>query len=183
MAYNIAMETRENKNRIPVFQRIFFPLCVVATLVFIFCNSLQTGEQSSVTSGGVVEILQEFARKTAPNSFVATATGKAYELLHAIVRMLAHFAEFAMLGAFVAWTYFAYLTDKRFFLVAFTFLLCMPIIDEYIQLTVAGRGAQVLDVLVDTLGSVCGFLFGWITRGIAVAIHNKKAAKRAAKGV
>ena len=54
MAYNIAMETRENKNRIPIFQRIFFPLCIVATLVFIFCNSLQTGEQSSVTSGGVV---------------------------------------------------------------------------------------------------------------------------------
>ena len=158
------------------------PLCVAVTLVFIFSNSLQTGEQSSASSSEVVDIIQDSAQTIAPDSFVAKAEGEDYDLLHSIVRNIAHFSEFMLLGVFVAWTYFVYFKDKSFLLVAFMFLACMPILDESIQSTVAGRGAEFTDVLIDTMGCFCGFLIGWVTQAIVRIIANKTAAKQTVKG-
>ena len=59
---------------------------------------MQEGEQSAEKSSEVVKAVQKVAAFFDPNSAIATATGEAYDRLHAAVRNWAHFAEFALLG-------------------------------------------------------------------------------------
>ena len=85
-----------------------------------------------------------------------------------LVRKLAHFAEYAMLGALIG---SVLLARKRtsFFHWSYGLLcaLAVAVLDESIQLFVDGRGAQVTDILLDTGGSLTGLLLIWAVSGLA----------------
>lgn len=166
------METRTQNKRIYLVRALLTIACI-ALLSFIFGNSLKAGEESSAQSAGFLRAVQKAVGFFAPNSFVATATGEAYEKLHAIVRTIAHFGEFALLGALCSWCYRAYTAEKAYFFVVVFFVLLVPIVDEFLQTLTIDRVADIYDVWVDSAGGAVGILFALCTLWIAKKIRRK----------
>lgn len=159
--------------------RIVLPLSCIAVLAFIFSNSLKSGTASSAQSGTVVNLVQKIAGVFAPNSWLATATGEAKEKIHAVIRTLAHFSEFALLGALFIWCYFSYTLEKRWlYLPVCTFLL-VPVTDEFLQTLTASRAGEISDIAVGMLGGFSGMLFAAVTVAIGVGIYLHKKRKTA----
>ncbi|MBQ4053904.1 MAG: VanZ family protein [Clostridia bacterium] len=174
------MRCNANKKR-QVWQwilRISLTVACIAMLCFIFSNSLKDGEASVQQSSTVVKVVQDVAAVVAPNSGIATATGEDYERLHDLVRTVAHFAEFMLFGALLLWCAASYTWKKRGFCLALLGVLCVPIIDEILQVFVAGRGAEFCDVCTDVAGGVCGILFAILTLLVIVAVADRRSKKR-----
>ncbi len=157
------MEKTERKKILRLLVQILLPIACAAWVAFIFSNSLRTGEQSTEQSSTVVEVVQKVVQVFAPNSSIATATGPAYDKLHAVVRTLAHFAEFAVLGALLCWCYFAYTKKWSFVWLPLLGLLFVPAVDELLQKWTDARAAQWSDYVVDVGGCLTGFVFAWFT--------------------
>lgn len=157
-----------------IFLRIFTTLYCVFVIVWIFSHSLQTGEVSSAQSSSVVEIVQTAAQKIAPNSWVATANGESYDLLHFIIRKLAHWSEFALFGFSLALCYAMWTEQKKFLFIPVALLILVPIADECLQLFVEARGAQIRDVCIDCFGGICGFALSTAVLWITYRISKKK---------
>ena len=171
------MESGNGKQRWLYVLRGALTLSCVAMLAFIFVNSLQSGEETSARSLSVTLSLQKFFRVIAPSSFIATATGEAFEILHSAVRTFAHFCEFALLGALLFWCCRSYTDKKIYFLIPASLVLLTPIVDEFLQLLSDGRVADVQDVFIDVLGGVFGALFATFTLFIGMKIQSRQRAK------
>lgn len=72
------------------------------------------------------------------------------DIMSTVIRKLAHFTEFFILGGYL-WFLFK---NK----ISYLFAVIVAIIDEIIQIFTPGRTAKVLDVLIDSLGSLLGFI-------------------------
>lgn len=74
-----------------------------------------------------------------------------------LVRKAAHFAEFAVLGAFIM-TFLSTFSLKLIYSAAISVSLCALYAagDEFHQLFVSGRSGQMSDVLLDTCGAIFG---------------------------
>ena len=152
-------------------------LCVL-TCAWIFSNSLQNAEESTATSQGVVDIVQAVAGAIAPNSSIATATGEAYEKLHAAVRVVAHFCEFAWLGALMVWCWRSYTAKKVWVIAPVAGIVSVPIIDEWLQSTTVGRAAEFLDVVIDVSGGIFGAAFAVFTIWLGIKIIRNRKRKK-----
>ena len=119
---------------------------IVLTLLFIWGNSLLNREQSSGESAWVMQLI-------AP--FLELFVGKGNVTDH-LVRKLAHFTEFALLGLeLFFWFYGQLKKRKSALLLAMTHGLFAALTDETLQLF-SGRGSQVLDVWLDFAGTTAG---------------------------
>lgn len=123
-------------------------LCItllVLNLLFIWGNSLLPGEVSGAFSRWVKELLG-----IAPGD---PDTG------HGLLRKLAHFTEFACLGALLQWLH-GMLQRKAWRSALWGFgAACL---DETIQIFVPDRGPGIKDVLIDTAGVCLGVALLWI---------------------
>lgn len=180
-SYNTMYETRlvEGVHRKKIiFLRILLTLACLGFLAWIFSNSLQSGAESSLQSNKVMKIVQSVAAFVAPNSYIATATGEDYELIHAVVRTLAHFSEFAVLGVLVGCCYCSYTNKKLFVFLPFSFLVCVPLIDEFLQTLTEGRAAEISDILVDMAGACTGLILSlcviWLIQRLYRKALNRK---------
>lgn len=148
-------------------------LCVLC-VIFIFSNSLDNGDESSLKSGFVVAVLQGIV-----NFFTDGVT-----VSESFVRTLAHFSEFALLGFLLIFCVKTFTQKylKHIFIVLFISLV-VAVIDEILQLFSEGRASDVLDVAVDFSGAVTGFLFfvliAKITHSIVFVRRRKKYARKA----
>ncbi len=176
-AYNRIMTKITKQNRIRLALKILLPVLCGLWLVFIFTNSLRTGEESTVQSNAVVEAVQTVAKWVAPQSQIANATGEDYAKLHGIVRTLAHFAEFAVLGALAAWCYCAYTLQIRHCYIPVLGTLLIPLIDELLQKFTAGRAASLFDILVDSLGGLTGLFLAGLSVWVGWRIYQSKKKK------
>ena len=159
--------------------RILLSVACALVVGFILYNSIQTAVESAKQSERVVEVVQEVATAIAPNSAVATATGADYDKLHSVVRTLAHFSEYALLGVLAGWCYRSY-TDKKIWLLLPTVgMAVLSVLDELLQTLSEGRGTQVTDMLVDTLGGGLGVAFALLTVWLAVKMIRKRRAHEA----
>ena len=156
-----------------MFWRVILTALLVGLLGFIFSNSLQTGEQSTAQSGGAVALVQKIAKKIAPNSFVATATGEDYDTLHAFVRLAAHFLEFCALGAVMVWCFYSYTLKKTHAFFAFIATCITACLDELLQTFTQGRGAELKDIFVDCLGGAVGAVFAALVIVVVLNIGEK----------
>ena len=143
--------------------RILLSTACAFAVGFILYNSIQTAVESAKQSSRAVEVVQKVVATVAPNSPIVTATGDAYDRLHAAVRTLAHFTEYALLGALAGWCYRSY-TDKKVWLLAPSVgVALLAVVDECLQLTAEGRGSQLSDVAVDILGGSLGIVFALLS--------------------
>ena len=122
-------------------------LCITllcCNIAFIWGNSLLPGEISASFSDWVKNVI---ALLLPGDSSAAPGGG--------LLRKLAHFTEFASLGALFAWL-FAMLRKK-----AYWPLLCgitAACLDETIQRFVPDRGPSIKDVLIDSSGVLTGMI-------------------------
>ena len=144
-------------SRVYMVLAILFWFLTITSVVTIFYFSHETGDESTLTSLGIVKILS--------NIFGSTITEN-------VVRKGAHILEFLILSLF---TYFAiYNTNKisvetsysessikiiksdNEMCIIFTMWFCIlnAVIDEYHQLFVSGRNGSIVDVGIDMIGVV-----------------------------
>ena len=123
---------------------------VILYLMFIFGNSLQTGEVSGSLSRQIAEAVVEFLKLF--NIVISD-----FDLLHLVIRKLAHFTEFLLLGFLVQWVNSRQplMTDKKY---VFLLFLLAGFTDEFLQLFVDGRAGMLTDSLIDS----SGYVLSWI---------------------
>ncbi len=139
-------------------RKILLIVLIVLTLlwiIFIHSNSLDNGAESTEKSSFVTALVNN----------IASAIGITKPISHAFVRKLAHFTEFAILSLFVCADILVallpmFIKKPLRFIGASTsalgisfFVAC---VDELLQKFSDGRAAQLTDVLIDTLGALCG---------------------------
>lgn len=132
---------------------------LVLNLALIWGNSLMSGAESGQMSGGIVTFVMELLR--IPAEFA--------DMVHLIIRKLAHLTEFACLAAVISWN-LGMGKEKRVHLILLAVLLSMAaaLMDETIQLYTPDRGPSLVDVWIDTLGAALG------TMAAQVVYHLKK---------
>ncbi len=167
------MSVKQNAYK-KIFLRIVLTVLCVLAFAWIFSNSLRSGDSSSKQSQTVVDSIQNAAGVIAPDSGIANATGKEYEKLHMDIRTLAHFSEFALLGALLIWCYFSYTNLKRFLIVPFSVAAVTPFVDECLQTFSGGRAAEIADVAVDALGLGVGMLLAFVSLAVGILVYRKK---------
>ena len=156
--------------------RVVLTLACIGVLLFIFSNSWAPASVSASSSSKVTDTVQSVFKFLAPNSFIATAVGEDYKKLMAWIRNFAHFAEFALMGALFVWCYFSYSSRWKGLYIPLIGIVCVPFIDEFIQLFASGRAWELMDVVVDTLGGFTGALFA--VGVVAFIIWRIKARKK-----
>ncbi len=173
-------ESKEKKG-IRIFWRVFWTVACLLWLGFIFGNSLKTGTQSSAQSAGIVKWVQKVVGYFAPNSSIANATGADYERLHAHIRQIAHFTEFAVLGGLTCLCYFSYTKKAVFLYLPLLFLCFAPVFDEFLQTLTEARAGGIEDVLTDGAGALSGFILGglWLLLCNGIRRLRKRRKKRA----
>ena len=133
---------------------------ICGLLCFIWGNSLLPGEISGRISDAVKNLLALLLPGEVPG--VTTGGG--------LLRKIAHFTEFAALGASLAWRFG--MLEKR----KITALVCgfgTACVDETIQMFVPDRGPGIRDVAIDTCGVAAGI--GLLLLGYAIARKLKQA--------
>ena len=158
--------------------RLLLWLAVIAVCGMIFFFSAQSGEDSAMTSGKVVDVLIGLLVK-GYELLDALRQREIYETASLLVRKLAHFAEFALLGFFVRLLMHSY--RIRFgwgrawlasTLYAFT--------DEAHQMFTQARGPSLIDVGIDSIGAAAGVTLACVVLVIAARIWG--AAPNPARG-
>lgn len=121
---------------------------IVLNLIFIFVQSIIPPEESAKESGAVSDVIEEFIPpETKPGEFVQIN-----------IRKIAHFVEFATLGALVSAYLVLFMRKQIAIIMSFPAALIVGFFDESIQL-ISGRGASVKDVWIDFFGFVCASVF------------------------
>lgn len=116
---------------------------LVLNIAFIWGNSLLPGSVSGALSGWLKSVLAMLF----PGGSDDPDAG------HGLLRKLAHFTEFACLGGLLVWLC-SMLRRPAVLSVLGGFLVAC--IDEGIQMFVPDRGPGILDVLLDTAGTLVG---------------------------
>lgn len=124
---------------------------VIGIMLTIFIFSNQASETSSNTSTQFINCVFQTNFSEEIGSFI---------YIHKVIRKLAHFTIYALLGLA---TYNALFVSfkKNFWKILLGSILISflyAISDEFHQLFIAGRSAEVLDVLLDTTGAAVGGL-------------------------
>lgn len=154
-------------------KQIILLLCIIINCAVIFNFSGQVATKSSKTSGRVADIVIKIVPSfNKLNDEEKVILKKKY--INPIVRKLAHFSIYALLGL---WTILFMFTFKRTFyqrgLTAICFCIFYAATDEFHQLFVEGRGAQVVDVWIDSLGAIISVLTIILIVRLYRKAHNK----------
>lgn len=118
---------------------------LLCNLAFIWGNSLLPGALSGALSDLVGSCLAVLLPEMPMEEGVESV----------LLRKLAHFTEFAALGALLSWLYGMLQKGKHYSLLCGIAAAC---IDETIQMFVPDRGPAIRDVLIDSCGVVTGML-------------------------
>lgn len=81
--------------------------------------------------------------------------------IHFLVRKLAHFSEYAVLGVLSARAFASSANDlvrRHWFQVALLLIVCYALLDEFHQSMVPGRTASIYDSAIDVAGGLCALL-------------------------
>lgn len=135
-------------------RRVIFGVLAVLWLGFIFFNSLQDAETSSGISKGLLEMLG------LPHA------------IETIVRKLAHFTFFMVLGILVSGAFSARKLQSVAILLCVLLCACT---DETLQLFSLGRSSELRDVWIDfaggALGVVVAAVYGFIKKKQKITIE------------
>lgn len=128
-------------------KRTIFLIAYVLWILVIMAFSLQTGEDSSMTSGLLVNVIADALR--------GLNLAVSIEILSLILRKLAHFTEYMVLG-FLSQRNVMFSNHKSFYVA-----MLLPFADELLQTTIDGRAGRMLDVGIDLLGYLSGIFLAF----------------------
>lgn len=135
---------------------IIFCLLLILWMAFIFLMSMQPAEQSSQLSGGIVSkliaaLFHNFDSLSLQQQVDMTNT------ITFIVRKLAHFSEYFILGV-LAYLAIPISKSNVRYITAFVICVLYAVGDEIHQYFVPGRACRMLDVCIDTMGILVALL-------------------------
>jgi VanZ family protein len=113
----------------------------------IWTQSVLPGSVSSTQSGLITQMISSILDKF--NIYIDQ------EILHYLMRKIAHFTEFMILG--IVWLKYviSYKTiQKKYYLIMIIPIMITAIVDEIIQIFSDARGPSIIDVLIDISGGV-----------------------------
>ena len=139
-------------------------LLVALMVIFIFSNSAA----SAGTSNGMSLTVSEWIRPVLNTVGLHPET----DFLNFVIRKLAHFSEYALLGCLIAIAYrlqpWSWMKSKAALLPFFI----IPVLDENLQRFSAGRSCELRDMLIDSAGMAAGLFLAIVLLGIVG--HQKK---------
>ena len=139
-------------------------LLVALMVIFIFSNSAA----SAGTSNGMSLTVSEWVRPVLNTVGLHPET----DFLNFVIRKLAHFSEYALLGCLIAIAYrlqpWSWMKSKAALLPFFI----IPVLDENLQRFSAGRSCELRDMLIDSAGMAAGLFLAIVLLGIVG--HQKK---------
>ena len=136
-------------------KRIIFLILIMINCVVIFNFSAQKADESSSTSGKVVDVVMAKIYKN--NSVPQGEEIVIRDRITTIVRKGAHFSIYTCLGIFTyLYTGTYNLNKKKRVLYTIAFCFTYACSDEFHQKFVDGRSGEIRDVCIDT----CGAFFG-----------------------
>jgi len=150
--------------------KLILIMLMLLTLVFIYSRSMKPREESKKESDTVGGIIAEIIPpETKPGEFIQIN-----------LRKIAHFTEFALLGAEAA--LFVLLFSRKGISVALSLLAApnVALLDEVIQIY-SNRGPSMLDVLIDYSGFFASAVLFYTVGYIILLIHknvNKSRRKQ-----
>lgn len=151
----------------------------ILTLILVFWNltifffSLQKGEVSSDTSSNLLHSILNVLTITGIYG-ACDITPDKFSLFEGVLRTIAHFSEFLILG-FFAGKLSTLLSERKFkavtpkkrklftYIIPIVYCILVAITDETIQIFVPGRAFEISDILIDISGSVCGSFLAILT--------------------
>lgn len=130
--------------------KIIWTSIVVLWVLFIWANSLTSGEGSSKLSSGVLAFIES----------AFSAIGIHVQISSLFIRKAAHFMEYFILGVFTySWAFqYTNKSQRKKILYALVFATLIAAIDESIQYFIPGRAAMALDVALDVVGAIFGII-------------------------
>lgn len=136
----------------------FVPALCMMYVIFQFSAAPAT--ESSNTSGRVCNKIIEVADEALDLGLSYDQKYMYAQKIEHPVRKLAHFTEYAILGATVALPLYVY-GMRGFWLILVAGAICVGFActDEYHQSFVAGRSPSRKDVMIDGAGAFCGVIF------------------------
>lgn len=139
----------------------FWLIVIVCNILFIWGNSLLPGS----VSGAISKFVSHLVFQVILGQPETSGSG------HGLLRKIAHFTEFACLGASLSRLMF-WLKKPRVLALLGAFLVACS--DETIQRFVPDRGPSFRDVMIDTSGALVGMIL--LLVGYAYVKRHKKQA-------
>lgn len=156
-----------------ILLRIIFLLLLCSTFFSIFGFSSQNGVESSGLSRKVTTKFVNIFPYT--RNLSDDVKEKLIEHGEIIVRKLAHFSIYTLVGIFIMAFMFTFNTKLKIqFGVSLSVGLIYAITDEYHQSFVPGRGPSAIDVCIDTSGVFMGILMVLAIVAVYRAFKNDK---------
>ena len=124
-------------------------------MYMIFSFSAQTADESGQLSMLVSEKVVLLLGKLTSGNLDTAQVGVYADEIHFLVRKMAHFCEYLLLGLTLSLPLYVYRL-RGFWLAAGLFCAGFAGLDEYHQMFVAGRSPALRDVAIDTAGSITG---------------------------
>lgn len=140
-------------------------LLVIAVMAMIFCFSAQTGAESGAMSGRITTWVLNLVLPGI-GDFSAEKQEAIRSTVGFVVRKLAHFSEYALLG-FSLMLHIHQIQKKTLVRLPWLWSWAVGTLyaasDEFHQGFVAGRGPSLRDVMIDSAGVIAGtLLLLWI---------------------
>lgn len=149
-------------------------IVLIFWMIFIFNMSSRNAVQSSDLSGGFINIVLEVISKDFRELDEASKM-QIVSKLQFIVRKAAHFSIYAILGILLFLVLEHLTSDSaRSILNAITISFLYALSDETHQAFVPGRSGEIRDIIIDTLGAICGVILIILFREI---FHEYKKGK------
>ena len=144
-------------------------LFILIWLVVIFFMSnepaIKSVERTNIITDTSVSVFNEITGKNLNTAKINNIISNNFKInMLILVRKSAHFIEFFILGILtfnVLIKFFKF--GKKHMIISLLLCFTYACLDEFHQLFVSGRTARILDVLIDTSGSLLGILcFGFV---------------------
>ncbi len=135
-------------------------LPAIFMMYLIYTLSSQPGDQSLLLSNKVNAWLLSLLNQKLHLGWTAAQLASYTLLMQHYIRKLAHMTEYFFLAAFISLPLYVYrLRGFRLVLFAAFLCTCFALLDEYHQSFVPGRTASLIDVVIDSCGSLAGIYF------------------------
>lgn len=145
-------------------KKYIYRILVIVWTCVIFSFSLQPAAKSEKLSNGVGQvILEHSSEKTVEKTNDWSLLD--WKLFHKIVRKMAHFTEFFILGVCMMLALEdTGSTNKK--IMGLLFCILIAATDETIQRFVPGRASRIMDVMIDGSGSLFGIMAYMLLKGM-----------------
>ncbi|MEG1705249.1 MAG: VanZ family protein [Clostridia bacterium] len=142
-------------------------ILVICWMILVFLFSSQISDESSKTSGCLIETIIKLITGNNANKVLI-------ESLQHIVRKLAHFSIYAIGGILIlSHINVSYENLKYKKTIALIIGIIYAITDEIHQLFIPGRSGNIKDICIDSLGVATGILLIYLVRFYIMKIRKK----------